>query len=542
MGKEALADGNMTLALDRFLTALVADPQRARYRRKAFDVLGFVDGYGALPLPVVVILEDIAADTTIEPQPISRIAKNLLSADVRYSALQHTLDQEPDVFAEAALNGHLDWILGHGLLITALRRTIIADEKLEHDLTRIRRNLILAPALKSSQIAERYSDFLLAMARHCVVTRHMWNELPDEKPALSTLVDTGQLPLHQIAILKCCYYPLETLSLSEQSALPDLLKNILKTRTHEAELAATLPQITSISAGLSQAMQSQYECFPYPTWDHRKINAQMSWPEFLARVVPQQPYPTPKPEIVDILIAGCGTGRYALQLAQRLPGARIRAFDLSRVSLGYAAHKAEEYGVHNLLFGVADIRMLADLPKRFHFIECSGVLHHMANPAEGLRALTGLLTPGGILYLSLYSERARQHVSMARQFVSTNEFSDDVEGLRAARAAIFSLPQSHPVRQISETVDFYSADGIHDLLFNIHECAFTPLSLKELVDKSGLKFLGFELQNPADIVEFRTANPSEELARNLDQWEEFEKSHPKIFVGMFQIWLQKPAE
>jgi 2-polyprenyl-3-methyl-5-hydroxy-6-metoxy-1,4-benzoquinol methylase len=54
------------------------------------------------------------------------------------------------------------------------------------------------------------------------------------------------------------------------------------------------------------------------------------------------------------------------------------------------------------------------LSQRFDIVECAGVLRHMANPAAGLRVLKGLLTPGGWLYLGLYSTLARHGVAKIR--------------------------------------------------------------------------------------------------------------------------------
>ena len=44
----------------------------------------------------------------------------------------------------------------------------------------------------------------------------------------------------------------------------------------------------------------------------------------------------------------------------------------------------------------------------FDIIECSGVLHHMDKPAEGLSTLLQQLKPGGYIKLGLYSEIARR--------------------------------------------------------------------------------------------------------------------------------------
>ena len=58
--------------------------------------------------------------------------------------------------------------------------------------------------------------------------------------------------------------------------------------------------------------------------------------------------------------------------------------DLSPASVAFAIAKADELGLSNIKFGIGDILKLPDLDTRFDIIECSGVLHHMKNPAKGL--------------------------------------------------------------------------------------------------------------------------------------------------------------
>ena len=55
-----------------------------------------------------------------------------------------------------------------------------------------------------------------------------------------------------------------------------------------------------------------------------------------------------------------------------------------------------------------DLLSVSDLGVLFDVIECSGVLHHMEQPADGLSALVQQLKPGGYIKLGLYSEIARK--------------------------------------------------------------------------------------------------------------------------------------
>ena len=54
-----------------------------------------------------------------------------------------------------------------------------------------------------------------------------------------------------------------------------------------------------------------------------------------------------RPTPFEALVAGCGTGRQSVELAQRHPAARILAIDLSLTSLSYALRKTRAETVCN---------------------------------------------------------------------------------------------------------------------------------------------------------------------------------------------------
>jgi len=525
-GQAALARGEVKQALNSFIVALLAAPTDPPCRRAVFETLNLIDGY-KLPEAVIALLSAAADDPAIDPAALPRIARNVLSNDARWTGL---LDDP--------LSDHA-WFFAAPLLIAALERAAITDEALENALSRIRRQFIFDVVRNgTSVLLERHQHFVAALARHCVATRHVWAEQSDERAALARIGKAGSA---RTGLLRCLFEPLDALSEAERRTLPPVLSQIVNERTAEEELAAALPNLTSITPGLSQAMQAQYERFPYPLWRDTALNTAMTWPEMIAHFIGETAYAAPQPAAPEVLIAGCGTGRSTAMMATLLPGARILAVDLSRASLGYAARKARELKLGNVSFGVADILNLTDLNRRFDLIECGGVLHHMAEHQRGLNVLADMLAPGGLLNLALYSERARKPIVAARAFAAEHKFPDDIAGLRAFRAAVFALPGDHPVRRISRRPDFYSADGLHDLVFNAYEARFTPATLKPLIAGAGLTFLGFSVARADRMAAYRAANPGDPRARDLDAWEQFDQSYPDTFQGMLNMWLQKPS-
>src|SRR5690606_7260716 len=111
---------------------------------------------------------------------------------------------------------------------------------------------------------------------------------------------------------------------------------------------------------------------------------------------------------VRALNAGCGTGQHPIDMALRIADLDLLAIDLSLASLAYARRKAHDMGLANIRFAQADILQMGGHPDRFDLIESTGVLHHLRDPEAGLAILAGLLAPGGIMRLALYSEAGRR--------------------------------------------------------------------------------------------------------------------------------------
>ena len=93
----------------------------------------------------------------------------------------------------------------------------------------------------------------------------------------------------------------------------------------------------------------------------------------------------------------------------------MTGLDITETSLGYASMMADRMGADNLSLVHGDIQNVGafepSFRQRFKVIECVGVLHHMARPFEGWRALKECLAPGGIMLIGLYSALARRDLA-----------------------------------------------------------------------------------------------------------------------------------
>ena len=177
----------------------------------------------------------------------------------------------------------------------------------------------------------------------------------------------------------------------------------------ERRLAAQLPSFGAITDHVSELVAEQYEGNPYPRWTTLERAQPLSSLRRLASLVQPAPLSFAAGRF-NVLIAGAGTGRQAIQAAQGYgPNADVLAIDLSRASLAYGARMAKRHTVKNLEFAQADI--LSFEPGRtFSVIEAVGVLHHMGEPMDGWRRLVDMLEPGGFILIGLYSAISRRAV------------------------------------------------------------------------------------------------------------------------------------
>ncbi len=241
-------------------------------------------------------------------------------------------------------------------------------------------------------------------------------------------------------------------------------------------------------------------------------------------------------ESPEILIAGCGTGQHAITTASKYKKSKILALDLSVKSLSYAKRKANELKINNIDFIQGDILDLESIDRKFDIIESVGVLHHMDNPFKGWKILTSCLNNDSLMLIGLYSENARKHITQIRNKINNLKLKTNYKNIIKFRKDIIEN-NNDQWNYIKSSPDFYTVSGVRDLLFHVQEHQFTISKIKKYLDKLGLIFLGFEDQLVKENFKINY-NDKNDLF-NLNKWEEYEKSNPRIFAGMYQFWCKK---
>ncbi|HZM05626.1 MAG TPA: class I SAM-dependent methyltransferase [Candidatus Saccharimonadales bacterium] len=423
------------------------------------------------------------------------------------------------------------------------------DIELERFLTMARRVLLEAAADEGANDAGL--EFYTALARQCFINEYVFFRGEQEAQRASALCDALVLalgtgtPISSLRLLAvACYFPLHSLSgaarLMEKTwpqPVSAVLVQQVREPQEETQLRATMPSLTPIEDAVSRLVQNQYEENPYPRWVRMPPAEKTDTiAGYLRRKFPAAILERGSGgEIAEFLSAGCGTGQLPLAIAQSVK-ARVLAIDLSLASLGYAKRKARELGLTAIEFAQADLLEFGPVGRSFDVVECSGVLHHLADPYAGWRALLSLLRPKGFMLVGLYSEAARRGITEARRFIAERGYGVSADDIRRCRQDLLDLDRS---RELGAAFgDFFGVSSCRDLLFHVQEQQMRLPAIAAFLKDNGLTFLGFEMDG-ATLRVYKRRFPDDPAATNLDHWQAFEDDNPDTFSNMYVFWIQK---
>jgi SAM-dependent methyltransferase len=244
----------------------------------------------------------------------------------------------------------------------------------------------------------------------------------------------------------------------------------------------------------------------------------------------------------DVLVAGCGTMAAACY-AYLYPAARVVGIDLSAASLGHEQLLKDKYRLANLSLHRLPIEQAGSLGRSFDFIACHGVLHHLADPVAGLRALGGVLRRDGVLAVMLYAMYGRAGVYMLQDLFRLLGVQQDIAGVALVRETLAALPPTHPVQQYARMATDLDADaGLVDTFLHPRDRAYTVRDCLDLAHDAGMTFQGWDESMPYHLdVPLGGLPPDSSLRRAVaavseaDRWAASELLRANMPVHFFHV-------
>jgi SAM-dependent methyltransferase len=192
-----------------------------------------------------------------------------------------------------------------------------------------------------------------------------------------------------------------------------------------------------------------------------------------------------------ILIAGCGTMQ-AAWYAYTNPTCEIVGIDISEASLAHQKYLQARHGLKNLRLFKGDLREVGELGESFDLVVSTGVLHHMADPDEGLRALVPVIAPGGVFAGMVYGSIIRSGVYMLQDAFRRLGVEQNAEGVAFVRHTLQQTPPWHFVKLYESTAPELSHDAaLVDTFLHPQDRAYAVAELLQFVEGAGLHLHGW---------------------------------------------------
>jgi SAM-dependent methyltransferase/Flp pilus assembly protein TadD len=535
-GRLAWSLGRRDEAVTHYLEALTRDPAHLGARQALTYALA--RHWPSAPPPAAVI--EASLDTAgVNPQEVAVAGWRLVLADPVLGPALHRLA------TGAGPDADLAGLAGHRLLHRLLVRALVASPLAERACTALRARLLERVLEPAGAPADAWLGLLAALGCQGFRNGYAFRESPTETAALARVRDRAETAGDAAALAAYAMYrPLAGLpaagrlraTTTPHAGLDELVRVHVRDSEAERAVEPSIPSFGRPRDTAPDAVRAQYEAHPYPGWLDAHRGPAGSAADVLRALFPHAGLPARLAGPIDVLVAGCGTGKHAVLTAQRFRGARVTAIDVSRRSLAYAARQARDLDVEGIEFLHGDVLDVAALARAFDAVECVGVLHHLADPEAGWRALLDVLRPDGVMKIGLYSALGRQPVVAARDALGPRPVVPTDDAIRAARQVVLDLGPAHPAWPVTRMVDFYSIGGCRDLLFHARERAFALEEIAALLERLGLVFLGFELEDPAPLAAYAALFPDDPDRTDLGLWQAFEEIYPETFRTMYQFW------
>ncbi|WP_416666701.1 class I SAM-dependent methyltransferase [Egbenema bharatensis] len=231
----------------------------------------------------------------------------------------------------------------------------------------------------------------------------------------------------------------------------------------------------------------------------------------------------PARQDIRILDAGCGTSVGTEYLVHLNPEAQVVGIDLSAGALAVARERCQRSGANRVEFHHLSLYDADRLPGEFDLINCVGVLHHLPDPIRGIQSLAPKLAPGGLMHIFVYGELGRWEIKLMQQAIGLlqgEKKGDYRDGVKVGREVFASLPENNRLVQREQerwSMENQRDECFADMYVHPQEIDYNIDTLFELIDASGLKFLGFSNPRTWDLDRLLGKSPElMERAKKLD--------------------------
>ncbi len=292
---------------------------------------------------------------------------------------------------------------------------------------------------------------------------------------------------------------------------------------------------------ISSAVQSMYEAFPYPDyslfvplrWQEAYASTSLFSRQLLRHKLGYTPRYSTNPRL---LIAGCGDIQTSILSHWEPRSHALLSVDLSARSLRKARLRSWMM-LRPSSFQQANLEDPQSMPRGpFQHIDAYGVLHHLANPARALQALSESLQPGGTMRIMVYNSRARRWMfQLSRFFALLGLSAYKVQDLAEARRLLRILAQVPALKERLQAMQPIIQENARlvDAFFHAREARLGLSYWTQSWQEAGLEPLGL-MDRYAELDDLK--NPLITLP-SLEAWDD--RIHDLRFENNLELYLWK---
>ncbi|HEY9643525.1 MAG TPA: class I SAM-dependent methyltransferase [Coleofasciculaceae cyanobacterium] len=316
------------------------------------------------------------------------------------------------------------------------------------------------------------------------------------------------------------------------------------------------------SQAISAAVAKLYDTYPFPPepiLDEPPpgYNWRWNWSAAYSFCTGQKP----ARQEIQILDAGCGSGVGTEYLVHLNPQAQVTGIDLSAGTLAVARERCQRSGADRVQFHHLSLFDVDQLPGEFDLINCVGVLHHTPDPIRGIQSLGQKLAPGGLMHIFVYAELGRWEIKLMQQAIALlqgDKRGDYRDGVQVGRQILASLPENNRLVQREQerwSLENHKDECFADMYVHPQEIDYSIDTLFELIDASGLEFMGFSnprtwqldrlLSKAPDLMDRAQGLSDRQRYRLIELLDPASITHYEFFLGRAPLpkadWSSDPV-